>query len=562
MTTFTGPPAESEAGIGALTLGGLLAETCAAHRELDAVAARSSDGTVVRWTYDDLWREARRYAKGFLATGVGRGTRVGLLVPNRAEWLAAAFGTAMCGGVFVPLSTFATGEELDQLLAHSGVNVLVAQRGFARSPLDELAADNPGLLDGPPASLMSARFPQLRRIYDIAATTAAGACAPVADLLAAGDGVPDAVLDAAIAAVTPADDAVIIYTSGSTELPKGVLHAHRSPALQSWRFASRQRLLPGDRVYSAFPFFWTAGFAMVMGSTLAAGGCLCIAETFSAEEALQTMQDEKVTIVHVWPHHSAAIRDCPRNAEFDISTVRNDPQRFRPAKEGEEQVTLGSSRAGYGMSETFTIVTSAPVDSDRDILDESNGFLLPGNAMRIMDPVTRELLGPGQEGEILVKGTTMMRGYVGLPPEACFDADGFFHSGDTGYLDERGLLHWTGRVTELIKTGGANVSPVELETLLARHPDLLSAAVVGVPDDLLGEIVVACVVARPGTEVDEGGVRAYVREHASSFKVPKHVLFFADGELPSTGSDKVQHAELRRLAVARIEALSTEATTA
>jgi fatty-acyl-CoA synthase len=552
MTTFTGPPTDSEAGIGALTLGGLLAETWAAHRELEAVAARAADGSTTRWTYDDLWRESRRYAKGFLATGVGRGTRVGLLVPNRAEWLAAAFGAAMVGGVLVPLSTFATGEELGQLLAHSGVSVLVAQRGFARSPLEQLAADVPGLLNGGP--LYSARFPQLRHVYDLGGSVDA--------LLAAGDAVGDDILDAAIAAISPADDAIIIYTSGTTELPKGVLHAHRSPALQSWRFATRQRLLPGDRVYSAFPFFWTAGFAMVLGATLAAGGCLCVAETFSAEEALRTMQDEKVTIVHVWPHHSAQIRDCPTNADFDISTVRNDPQRFRPAKEGEEQVTLGSSRAGYGMSETFTIVTSAPVDASRDILDESNGFLLPGNSMRILDPQTRQLLGPGEEGEILVKGATMMRGYVGLPPEACFDEDGFFHSGDTGYVDDRGLLHWTGRATELIKTGGANVSPVELETLLARHPGLLGAAVVGVPDDLLGEVVVACVVARDGAEVSEDDVRTYVREHMSSFKVPRRVLFFTVEELPVTSSDKVQHAELRALALARIAEVAPEAETA
>ena len=354
----------------------------------------------------------------------------------------------------------------------------------------------------------------------------------------------------------------MIYTSGSTELPKGVLHAHRSPALQSWRFASRQRLLPGDRVYSAFPFFWTAGFAMVLGSTLAAGGCLCIAETFSAEEALRTMQDEKVTIVHVWPHHSADIRDCPTNADFDISTVRNDSQRFRPGKGEDGQVSLGSSRAGYGMSETFTLVASAPVDADREILDGSHGFLLPGNAMRILDSETRQLLGPGEEGEILVKGTTLMRGYVGLPPEACFDTDGFFHSGDTGYVDERGLLHWTGRATELIKTGGANVSPVELETVLARHPALLAAAVVGLPDEMLGEIVVACVAARPESAVDESDVRAFVREHLSSYKVPRRVLFFDERELPVTDTDKVQHTELRRLAAARIAALPAEAASA
>src|SRR4051812_13448724 len=205
VTTFTGPPAESEAGIGAVTLGGLLAETRGAHGELEAVAARSANGSVTRWTYDDLWHESRRYAKGFLATGVGRGTRVGLLVPNRAEWLAAAFGVALCGGVIVPLSTFATGEELGELIAHSGISVLVAQRGFARAPLEALAVDLPGLLDGGP--IYSERFPQLRHVYDLGDT--------VGELLAAGDVVPDEVLDAAAAAITPADDAIIIYTSGS-----------------------------------------------------------------------------------------------------------------------------------------------------------------------------------------------------------------------------------------------------------------------------------------------------------------------------------------------------------
>lgn len=554
MTTFTGPPAESEQGIGALTLGGLLAETCARHADRDAVAAIASDGTVTRWTYAELERQARRYAKGLLASGVSRGTRVGLLLPNRAEWLAAAFGTAMVGGVLVPLSTFASPEELEQLLEHSGISLLIVQGGFARSPLDALANEVPGLLDGEPRPLASPRLPFLRSVFDLAATAAAGAKAPVEQLLAAGDGVPDEVLDAAIASVTPADDAIVIYTSGTTERPKGILHAQRSAALQSWRFAGRQRLVAGDRVYSAFPFFWTAGFAMVMGSTLCAGGCLVIGETFEAEAALRTIQDERVTIVHVWPHHAAQLRDCPTNAQYDLSTVRNDSDRFRPGREPGEAVGLGSSRAGYGMSETFTIVASAPVDAGDEITQGSHGYLLPGNAMRILDPVTRQLLGPGQEGEILVKGTTLMRGYLGLPPEACFDSDGFFHSGDTGYLDEQGLLHWTGRATELIKTGGANVSPVELETVLAKHPALLTAAVVGLPDEMLGELVVACVVPRPDAEIDEDGVRAFVRERLSSYKVPRRVLFFAPEELPTTASDKVRHAELRALAAARVAA--------
>lgn len=550
MSTFTGPPAESEEGIGALTIGGLLAQASAAHGPRDAVAARTSDGTVTRWTYDELHAHARAWAKGLLASGVGRGTRVGLLLPNGADWLAAAFGTALAGGIVVPFSTFATPEELDQLLEHSGVELLVAQSGFARKPLEGLG--EPGLLDGVPAPLLSARWPFLRRVIDVASPTSHGACEPVSALLQAGAAVSDAVLDAAAAAITPADDGIVIYTSGTTERPKGILHAHRSAALQSWRFASRQRLVPGDRVFSAMPFFWTAGFAMVMGSTLSAGGCVVATEVFEAELALRTIQDEKVTIVHAWPHHAAQLRDCPRNADFDLSSVRNDADRLRPGAQSE--VNLGSSRAGYGMSETFTLVTSAPVDADAEVVHDSNGFLLPGVSIRVLDPDSRQLLGPGQEGELLVKGPTLMKGYLGLPPEACFDADGFFHSGDTGFVDERGLLHWTGRATEMIKTGGSNVSPVELETVLAKHPAILSAAVVGVPDPLLGEVVVACVVLQPGSDVDEAAVRQFVRDHVSSFKVPRHVLFLAAEDMPTTGTDKVQHAGLKALAASRVAA--------
>jgi acyl-CoA synthetase (AMP-forming)/AMP-acid ligase II len=299
------------------------------------------------------------------------------------------------------------------------------------------------------------------------------------------------------------------------------------------------------------PFFWTAGFAMVMGSSLAAGACVVATEAFEPEQALRTFQDERVTIVHAWPHHAAQLRDCPANAHYDLSSIRNHGERFRP---GAAEEALGSSRAGYGMSETFTIVTSAAVDAGKDVVEDSHGYLLPGNVMRVVDQENRQLLGPGQEGELLVKGTTLMRGYLGLPPEACFDEDGFFHTGDTGYVDERGLLHWTGRATELIKTGGANVSPVELETVLAKHPGLLSSAVIGLPDALLGEVVVACVVRRPGVEVTEDEVRGFVREHLSAFKVPRRVLFLAADEVPTTGTDKVQHAALRALAAVRLAA--------
>jgi acyl-CoA synthetase (AMP-forming)/AMP-acid ligase II len=433
--------------------------------------------------------------------------------------------------------------------------MVVTDNGFRRPYVAELTGLCPDLVAAEPGALFSARFPYLRRVVDLSATRQSGAVQPWADLLDAGASVDPALVTAAAEQVWPADDAIVIYTSGTTALPKGVLHAHRGPATQMWRFGAREGLRPDDRVYSAFPFFWTAGLAMVMGATLVSGGCLVLHEVFDAGEALRLMETERVTVVHAWPHQANQIHDHPDAATRDLSSLRLDPGRLRPEKDHAEGQTVDNrSQAGYGMSETFTIVSSAPVDAPIEVITGSHGPVLPGNAVRVLDPDTGEPRGVGAEGELAVKGRTLMRGYLKLPPEAAFDDDGFFHSGDTGYVDADGLVHWTGRSSDLIKTGGANVSPVELENVLLRHPGLAAAVAVGVPDPLLGERVVAFATARPGAEVTEAGVREFAAALLASYKVPRHVLFFSAAELPLTGTDKIQLAEVRARAIARLDA--------
>src|SRR5262249_40247404 len=152
------------------------------------------------------------------------------------------------------------------------------------------------------------------------------------------------------------------------------------------------------------------------------------------------------------------------------------------------------------------------------------------SSMRFLDPATAEPLGPGQEGEIALKGLTLMRGYVKVPPEDVFDDEGYFHTGDLGWLDEKGLLHWTGRITSMIKTSGANVAPVEVEEVLDSHPDVKRAAVIGVPDAIAGELVIGCVVPVPGATVDENALREHTRAGLSSYKVPRRILFFDEEE--------------------------------
>ena len=211
-----------------------------------------------------------------------------------------------------------------------------------------------------------------------------------------------------------------------------------------------------------------------------------------------------------------------------------------------------SPRAAYGLTETFTIVSSTPADTAPAEREGHEGMILPGNVVRIVDAETGADQPVGVPGEIRVKGPTLMKGYLKVAPEMVFDADGFFATGDAGFVDELGRLHWVGRTSDLIKTGGANVSPVEIENELLRHPGLASALAVGVAHPTLGEIVVVCAVAQPDSGVDEDGVRDFLRGKLASYKLPRRVLFFAENELVLTGNAKIRTDELRRLASAQL----------
>jgi acyl-CoA synthetase (AMP-forming)/AMP-acid ligase II len=189
------------------------------------------------------------------------------------------------------------------------------------------------------------------------------------------------------------------------------------------------------------------------------------------------------------------------------------------------------------------------------VAGDSYGEILPGNTLKIVDPITGTVMPRGQRGEIAVKGPTLMLGYVGVPIDETFDAEGFFHTGDGGYIDESGLLCWEGRLTDIIKTGGANVSPLEVDAVLNTYPGIKIAQTVGVPHETLGEMVVACAVPHDGVALDEAAIRNFLRERLASYKVPRRVLLFREEELSLTGSAKVKSGALRNLAAERLEVL-------
>ena len=526
-------------------------------RFLDDVAERHGSRTALRFEgrsvgYAELRAEARRLAGGLVARGVGKGTRVAVLFANRPEWLVAAYGAALTGAVVVPVNTFATPDELDYVLRHADAAWLLMQARLLRHAyLDDLLARHPEIATGRPGAIRSLALPQLRGVAAFGGERAGGAVEPWSALLEAGD-VPDALLDEIAVEIHPADDALVIYTSGTTARPKGVVHRQRAPVIQAWRFAELMAFGPDERVYTAYPFFWTAGIAMAIGATLAAGGTLILEEHFEPGAALATIARERATSVQAWPHMAKAMVEHPDAARHDLTSVRKVDFKSPLARLARHEKDVWGIDSSYGLSETFTLATALAADTSAERRKGTNGPAVAGTEVRIVDPHTGVPLETGERGEIAVKGLTRMTGYAKVEPELTLDAEGFFHTQDGGYLDAAGDLHWTGRLSNLIKTGGANVSPLELEERAGRFPGVRSAHAVGVPHPTLGDAIVLLVLPTEGSTLDVRGLEAHLREGLSAYKLPRAVFVLRPDEVHYTGSQKVQTEPLRALALAKL----------
>jgi len=474
--------------------------------------------------------------------------------------VSAAFAISLLGGVLVPVNTFAPPEERDYILRHGDASVLLLQCELLKHRfLDDLLAVHPEIAAAAPGRIRCPTLPSLRSVFALGATAAQGAAEPWSALESAAAEFPEPLVDALAAEVTPSDDALIIYTSGTTSRPKGVLHMQRAPVIQSWRFAEYMGLAADDRVYTAQPFFWTAGICMSLGATLAAGSTLLLQEHFEAGAALECIERERATTVHAWPHQEKSMAEHPSAAGRDLRSVRrvefSSPLASLAGIEKDDWGTYGA----YGLSETFTVATMLPCWAPAALRKRTSGKLLPGMSLRIVDPEAETPLAPGMKGEIAVKGLTFMRGYYKVEPERVVDPDGFFRTQDGGRFDDQGLLHWSGRLGNLIKTGGANVSPLEIEECLRRYPGLKAAHAVGVPHPTLGEAIVLCaILVNPHAEPDPEAIRAFLRERLSAYKVPKAVLAFRPEEVGYTGNQKVQLAPLREKALEKLSAAGIE----
>jgi fatty-acyl-CoA synthase len=441
--------------------------------------------------------------------------------------------------VLIPFSTLWKREEIAYGLAHGDVDVLITVPGFLKHDyvavlgeiLPELATSRPG-------ELRAAAAPRLRRVVllDGAAPGTERWSVPSAD-------VDDAALDALEARVTPADVATVFFTSGTTAQAKAVVHAHGALTISGRRIAECLGTTPDDAWWGHMPLFWSGGFIIGALQTLAGGARAVLQEQVDPGSALALLEAEGCTIMAGW-HQAGPLMDHPDWSRRTIKLRKGSYLPVADAFMGPDHLAVGM----YGMSETATCVSCARWDDPPEVRRGTVGRPLAGMEIRIVDPDTGKPAAQGESGEIFVKGPTLMEGYYRVPREQTFTSDGFFKTGDLGYLDEHGCLHFATRLKDVIKTAGVNVAAVEVEEALAKHPAVKAAHVVGVPDTVRGENVAAFVILNDGAAASPEDLQAFCKQTLASYKVPRHVFVITDRDVPRTGTGKVAKPVLRELA--------------
>ncbi|MGE0230682.1 MAG: class I adenylate-forming enzyme family protein [Flavobacteriaceae bacterium] len=509
----------------ARTLPDLLRENTVARGDAAAVITVSR-----QVSYAELYDRARSVAAALRDRGIRHGDRVGLIVSNRVEWLEICFGAMLAGAVAVPFSTWSTAKEIAFLLKDSRVKVLFTLASFG---------DNDFL------SALRANAPADLQIVLVGEGTGfepfAGFGARASDeVLPPGEG-PSA-----------GDDALILYTSGSTSAPKGVRLKHHGIVENGFNIGERQGLVPGDRVLLPAPLFWSYGSANAMAATFTHGATLVLQEKFEPAGALDLIEKHRCTSIYTLPAMTNAMIRAP---EFRLE--RTSSLRTGLTIGGSQDVIAAIEKLGvpqicniYGATETYGNCCVSHHDWPVERRLRSQGLPLPGQELRFRDEETGEIVAPGEPGLVEVRGF-VTPGYTGVSAELnaeAFTADGYYKTGDIAKLDEEGGFVFIGRSTEMIKRAGINVSPAEIEEVLLQHPGVARTAVVGVPDARRGEAIVAYVVAAGSGSATVDSLIAHCAEALSKYKIPDH-FEFAD-QLPLTPTGKLMRKELKQAAVA------------
>ena len=495
-----------------------------------------------RITFAGLAEEVARIRAALVATGVRRGDHVGICLGNGPRWVALFLALGSLGAVTVPVNTRFRGEEMAYALRQSRVTLLFLA---ARVLKVDFVAMLRGICPAVDGALPDPALPDLAKVVVLDGDVPDGAMA-WQDFLAAATGPADA-------CCTPDDVLLMQYTSGTTSFPKGVMLTHRSMCANGFFSGGRMGLRVADRFHSARPFFHVAGTTLSILSCLQHAVTLVTMERFEPAEALRLMEEERCTHFSGNDTMALMLLNHPDRMQRRL-VLRGAWAAASPSIVRRVIEELGARECvvGYGLSEASPNVSQSAWWEDAEIRIAGRMRPQPGIAVRIRDIDTGTDCAPGEAGEILVRGWSVMQGYFDKPSEtaAALDAEGWLYTGDLGRLGEDGRLEFVGRAKDLIRVGGENVAPAEVEDILHRHPKIRQAVVVGVPDARLMEVPCAFVVLNDGTAATEEELLAWAKERMAGFKLPRH-LRMVDGfeDIGMTASSKVQKKQLAAHAV-------------
>jgi acyl-CoA synthetase (AMP-forming)/AMP-acid ligase II len=526
-----------------------------------AAAAGSPDTEAVvdggvRLTYADLALRAEEFARALIAAGVRPGEAVALWAPNSATWVISALGALAAGAVLVPVNTRYKGAEAGYLLKKSRAVLLVADNGFLgndylgmlREAGREEEAASGGEQDAAAGAPLLPGLPRVRTVVTLGPDSDPAAVRYDQFIAGAAAAGPEAV-DERIDALTPGTLCDLVFTSGTSGAPKGVMTSHEASVRTTLAWADGVGLRAGDRYLIVNPFFHSFGYRAGMLACVLKRATMYPLAVFDVEAALQIAQSERITVLPGPPALFHSVLDDPRFPDFDLGALRVVIAGSATVPEAlfyrirAELPNVETAQSPYGLTEVAGTATTCPLDASVQKMSTTVGKAIPGTELAIVDRSGRPL--PAHEdGEIVVRGYNVMLGYFEDPQATAeaIDAGGWLHTGDVGHLDSDGFLTLTGRLKEVFQTGGFNVYPVEVEQFLATHPMIAEAAVIGVPDPRLGEVAHAFVVPRPGCSPDPDEVISFARARIANFKVPRGVTVVRD--LPRTALGKVQKFRL------------------
>ncbi|MEQ8309477.1 MAG: FadD3 family acyl-CoA ligase [Sphingopyxis sp.] len=500
-----------------------LVEAAARHR--GAAAALIEED--VRWSYDDVWREARIAASAMLAHGLGDGDRVAIWAPNSRRWIAAAVGAMICGAAIVPLNTRLKGGEAADILRRTGAKLLFLVGEFLGTDYRALLSDQ--------------KLPSLSHVICLQSDWDG--------FRRAGDA-GDPRVDAAMQRLTPDHVSDILFTSGTTGRAKGVLSSHRNVVPMVWEWAELVGLEEGDHYLIINPFFHSFGYKAGWVAALLRGAAIYPVSSFDVRRVARLIERERISFLPGPPTIYQSLLAAKAENDFSTASLRGGVTGAAsvPAdlvRRMRSELGLVDAVTAYGMTECV-FITACRRGDPVELVADSCGRAMPGVELRIVDDAGRAL-GAGETGEICVRGAGVMLGYLDDPAATgeVIDEDGWLRTGDVGMLDDAGYLRITDRKKDMYISGGFNVYPAEVENMLCSHPAVAQAAVIGVGDERLGEVGRAFVVLRPNADADADQILQWARQNMANYKAPRFVETV--GALPLNASGKVVKDELRRL---------------